>query len=97
MGFVTGVTAATTPIGFATKTRLVSVSSPITPRDFLFFKLFQITRAFPLFLSILSSKDPISVSSTAIFAKGSALSYTNLPMSRTTASTCFCVNDSYSA
>ena len=36
MGFVTGVTVATTPIGFATKTRLVSVSSPIIPRDLRF-------------------------------------------------------------
>ena len=55
IGLVTGVTAATTPIGLATKTRLSSTSSPITPRDFLSFKLFQITRAFPLFFKILSS------------------------------------------
>ena len=74
IGFVTGVTAATTPIGFATNTRLLSKSSSMTPRDFLSFKLFQITRALLLFFKILSSYDPISVSSTAILASGSALS-----------------------
>ena len=55
MGLVTGVTAPTTPIGLATKTMLVSASSPMMPRDFLSFRLFQMTRALPLFLRILSS------------------------------------------
>ena len=43
------------PIGFATNTRLFSGSSPMTPRDFLPFRLFQMTRALPFFLRILSS------------------------------------------
>jgi len=55
IGFVTGHTAATTPIGFATNTRLFSSSSPMMPRDFLPFRLFQITRALPFFFSTLSS------------------------------------------
>ena len=55
IGLVTGVTAPTTPIGFATNTRLVAASSSMIPRDFLSFRLFQITLALPLFLRILSS------------------------------------------
>ena len=43
------------PIGFATNTRLFSASSPMMPRDFLPFRLFQMTRALPFFLRILSS------------------------------------------
>jgi hypothetical protein len=54
-GFVTGVTEATIPIGFATSVRPVSGSSPMTPRDFLPLRLFQIVRALPYFLRILSS------------------------------------------
>src|SRR5213078_949787 len=54
-GFVTGVTAATTPMGLATNTIFVSASSPMMPRDFLSLRLFQMTRALPLFLRILSS------------------------------------------
>ena len=55
IGFVTGVTAPTMPIGFATSVSPVSGSSPMTPRDFLSLRLFQMTRALPFFLRILSS------------------------------------------
>src|SRR5665213_636513 len=55
VGLVTGVTAPTTPIGLATNTRFVSASSPMMPRDFLSFRLFQMTRALLLFFRILSS------------------------------------------
>ena len=55
IGLVTGVTAPTTPMGLATKIRLVSRSSSMMPRDFLSLRLFQMTRALPLFFRILSS------------------------------------------
>ena len=52
---VTGQTAATTPIGFAISTSPASSSSPITPRDFLPLRLFQIVRALPFAFATLSS------------------------------------------
>ena len=55
MGLVTGQTAATTPMGLATKIRPASSSSPMMPRDFLPLRLFQITRALPFALATLSS------------------------------------------
>src|SRR5262249_25999758 len=45
IGLVTGHTAPTTPMGLAMSTRFCSVSSPMMPRDFFPFRLFQITRA----------------------------------------------------
>ena len=94
IGLVTGVTAPTTPIGLATNTMFDSRSSPMMPRDFLSLRLFQMIRALPLFLRILSSYTPMPVSSTAIRASISALSYTYLPSPFTMASTCSCENDS---
>ena len=74
MGLVTGQTAATTPMGLATKIRLASSSSPMMPRDFLPLRLFQITRALPLALATLSSYVPRPVSLWAAAAMLSALS-----------------------
>src|SRR5215212_8199305 len=58
IGLVTGHTAATTPMGLATKIRFASSSSPMMPRDFLPLRLFQITRALPFALATLSSVRP---------------------------------------
>src|SRR5829696_4585036 len=74
MGFVTGHTAATTPIGFATIMRFASSSSPMMPRDFLPLRLFQMTRALPLAFATLSSYTPRPVSLCAAEAMVSALS-----------------------
>src|SRR3954451_7277214 len=97
MGLVTGQTAATTPMGFATNTRFASSSSPMMPRDFLPLRLFQITRALLLALRTLSSYTPRPVSLCAAAAMASALSYTYFPKSRTMASTCSWENVSYAA
>ena len=89
MGLVTGHTAATTPIGLATNTRLASASSPMIPRDFLPLRLFQMTRALPrlwhLVLVHAQARFLVRHPRTA-----SALSKTYLPKSRTMASTCSC-------
>ena len=55
IGLVTGVTAPTTPIALATRIMLASAFSAMMPRDFLPLRLFQMVRALPLFLMILSS------------------------------------------
>ena len=64
-GFVDGVTAATTPTGFAISTIPFSLSSLITPTVFTFFKSLSNPRVFLLFLSILSSTFPRPVVFTA--------------------------------
>ena len=96
-GLVTGVTAPTTPIGFATRIRPTSGFSAMMPRDFLPLRLFQIVRDLPLAFATLSSYTPRPVSSCPILASISALSKTNLPRSRTIASTFSCENVSKTA
>ena len=74
IGFVQGVTAATTPIGFATLVIPVVISVSRMPLDLFPLREFHIILDFCLFLAILSGTFPILVSSTAISARYSALS-----------------------
>ena len=90
IGFVHGVMAATTPTGFAILVIPVVSSVSRMPRDFLPLRLFHTIFDFCLFFAILSGTLPMPVSSTAISARYSALSYTTLPTALTAASTSFC-------
>ena len=74
MGLVVGVTAPTTPMGLATSTRPFSGSRPMMPTLLPPFISCQMMRALPWFFLTLSSYTPMRVSSTAMRARGSALS-----------------------
>ena len=90
-GFVTGVSAATTPTGLAILVMPVAGSRLMTPTDGLPRRLFQITDALLRHLAILSGTLPMPVSETASPDSSSAFSYTVLAISRTRRSACSCV------
>ena len=91
MGLITGlvvaVTQPTTPMGLATFMMPLTSSRSMMPRLFLSFIRHQTLLDLLRHLAILLSTRPIRVSSTAILASSSALSYTALPMARTALST----------
>ena len=64
-GLVDGVTAATTPTGFAISIIPFSLSSLITPTVFIFLRSLNNPRVFLLFFNILSFEFPRPVSLTA--------------------------------
>ena len=73
-GFVEGVTAPTTPTGFAYFTRPSSGCSSMIPTLFTRMRSRSVPKVFRWFLITLSGALPIPVSSTAIQASASAFS-----------------------
>ena len=74
VGFVDGISAATTPIGTPISVTFVSSFSLKTPTVFMFFTDSQVIALPSLFFNTLSSHFPNPVSWTAIFASSSACS-----------------------
>ena len=90
-GFVAGVTAATTPTGFAISIIPLEASSSIIPTVFLFFRSLNKPTVFLLFFIILSSTFPnlvVSTESSAIFLLLVGLHIAHAT-AVTTSSTCF--------